>query len=343
MDRQQAPARLGLAQLRSNGSMTLGAQIVTLCCLQSALNNNTGKNCISRPLALSLSLAATCNKTVQCLQCPHRCSHITPWCTHWHRDTALTAAVTPHSLRTWGFLLFTPLMRHVTSLIWHRVVTSTDVTPSTHCGQLARCQQTVRHSAVRAEPGGEWRGPGADTNQCGGWAWSLIISRDMSRSSDLYFATIRHPAQTRWRYIKYMVTAPGVSGQWSPPSHCLCLAPGPGDETVPGWWEPQSRDRARTWPGHPVINEKRGYLFWLICNYMFLPPVSAPLVLWSRLSSDHLPAPLILISWFRSLPAPHNCLNARISPDPTPLAMQREYGERREIKRVKCYQNWIDQ
>ena len=166
VDRHQAQARLGLAQLRSNGSMTLGAQIVTLCCLQSALNNNTGKNCISRPLALSLSLAATCNKTVQCLQCPHRCSHITPWCTHWHRYTALTAAVTPHSLRTWGFLLFTPLMRHVTSLIWHRVVTSTDVTPSTHCGQLARCQQTV--TAVRAEPGGEWRGPGADTETSAG-------------------------------------------------------------------------------------------------------------------------------------------------------------------------------
>ena len=94
VDRHQAPARLGLAQLRSNGSMTLGAQIVTLCCLQSALNNNTGKNCISRPLALSLSHLRLL-VTRLCSVCSALTAAVT-----LHHD-ALTDIATLHSLQRW--------------------------------------------------------------------------------------------------------------------------------------------------------------------------------------------------------------------------------------------------
>ena len=93
---------------------------------------------------------------------------------------------------------------------------------------------------------------------------------------------------------------------WSDPRvtlAMLCLVP--GDEPVTGWWEPHTPDVTRA----PVINDQRGYLFWLICNDMFLPPSRLH---WSwfllTISSHFLTGSL----WPR---LPDNCLHARISPD----------------------------
>ena len=157
-------------------------------------NTGFGKNCISRPPALSHSSVEVTRRFSVCRPLTAAVAALlhTPHSLAMHSLTSRYAALTAvtlvlHSVDSAleGFYSLLLMMRHVTSLIWP-LTPSLRVWTLAHWPMLPRaltvdnwpgCQQTVtltRARADRAVPGvagGRTRGPGADTKPAGTEQW----------------------------------------------------------------------------------------------------------------------------------------------------------------------------